>query len=168
MLGPRRKYPQSSSAHTGNEVKTVISPLAAWSSGMILASGARGPGFNSRSSPLRASNYEQSLILSHCKHPSAPKIQESKRPAESTSSIRTTSGIRSPEQIINPGGEIHMRYTVPSARCGIRGRKATCLTLVQCPSFFPLLAHAPEDPVGVGTHIRDGITRQQRSHSSVG
>ena len=27
--------------------------LAAWSSGMILASGARGLGFNSRSSPVR-------------------------------------------------------------------------------------------------------------------
>ena len=34
-----------------NECCLKIFVLAAWSSGMILASGARGPGFNSRSSP---------------------------------------------------------------------------------------------------------------------
>ena len=33
-------------------LRTPESQLAAWSSGMILASGARGPGLNSRSSPL--------------------------------------------------------------------------------------------------------------------
>ena len=32
--------------------RLVILHLAVWSSGMILASGARGPGFNSRNSPL--------------------------------------------------------------------------------------------------------------------
>ena len=35
-----------------NECCLQIFVLAAWSSGMILAQGARGPGFNSRSSPL--------------------------------------------------------------------------------------------------------------------
>ena len=43
------------------EMKAFVS-LAAWSSGMILASGARGPGFNSRSSPsiLKNTGKEQS------------------------------------------------------------------------------------------------------------
>ena len=35
--------------------RTARGTLAAWSSGMILASGVRGPGFNSRSSPFRSS-----------------------------------------------------------------------------------------------------------------
>ena len=45
LLGPRL---QNGSAM----VSEALLPLAVWSSGMILASGARGPGFNSRSSPI--------------------------------------------------------------------------------------------------------------------
>ena len=40
--------------------------MAAWSSGMILASGARGPGFNSRSSPLCR---KQRLLQRSCDPP---------------------------------------------------------------------------------------------------
>ena len=35
-----------------SRARTALLATAAWSSGMILAQGARGPGFNSRSSPL--------------------------------------------------------------------------------------------------------------------
>ena len=43
-------------------------PSAAWSSGMILASGARGPGFNSQSSPFVT-------IVQRCVQPQSVQIQ---------------------------------------------------------------------------------------------
>ena len=43
-------------------------PSAAWSSGMILASGARGPGFNSQSSPFVT-------IVQRCVRPQSVQIQ---------------------------------------------------------------------------------------------
>ena len=50
--GPReemqRKFPQRKGVMFGVPHNVV---MAAWSSGRILAQGARGPGFNSRSSP---------------------------------------------------------------------------------------------------------------------
>jgi hypothetical protein len=51
----------STPSASGSRFAGVISRSAAWSSGMILASGARGPGFNSRSSPLLAARW----ILRH-------------------------------------------------------------------------------------------------------
>ena len=47
--GPR----QRSLPFAGRYPRALRFQLAAWSSGMILASGARGPGFNSRSSPMQ-------------------------------------------------------------------------------------------------------------------
>ena len=39
----------------GGAAPLIAQHMAAWSSGMILASGARGPGFNSQSSPMSQS-----------------------------------------------------------------------------------------------------------------
>ena len=50
----------------------VFSASAAWSSGMILASGARGPGFNSRSSPLA---FEEGQILQRSNQESGSALE---------------------------------------------------------------------------------------------
>ena len=52
-------------------------PLAAWSSGMILASGARGPEFNSRSSPFqeRINSVKSFAIECHKLHWTTRKIE---------------------------------------------------------------------------------------------
>ena len=47
---------------------SLIFSLAAWSSGMILASGARGPGFNSRSSPCCGSELSRHNLSSETSH----------------------------------------------------------------------------------------------------
>ena len=50
-MGSSQVHPWASLMASAPTMPTAI--MAAWSSGMILASGARGPGFNSRSSPCR-------------------------------------------------------------------------------------------------------------------
>ena len=47
----------------GGAAPLIAQHMAAWSSGMILASGARGPGFNSRSSPFLVGHARVSATL---------------------------------------------------------------------------------------------------------
>ena len=46
-----------------NELSNLILPLARWSRGMIRASGARGPGFKSRTSPESFNTFARLWIL---------------------------------------------------------------------------------------------------------
>ena len=55
LLAYTNKDPQKrrKNAKQSDQQCELLHQLAVWSSGMILASGARGPGFNSQNSPLR-------------------------------------------------------------------------------------------------------------------
>ena len=67
--------------------KHARTQLAAWSSGMILTSGARGPGFNSRSSPFVRENVKWGISLAHTFEQRAPfsnEFEDLARPGIST------------------------------------------------------------------------------------
>jgi hypothetical protein len=66
----QRQQPDASRMQLRSPAKSahITTSLAAWSSGMILASGARGPGFNSRSSPLVGGRTEPKMAI-NASHP---------------------------------------------------------------------------------------------------
>ena len=89
--------------------------LAAWSSGMILASGARGPGFNSRSSPLTS----RAMQPHPCRPASLPVVRTCMRAKK----LQQNEGreIRTPNLLI--WSQTRYRCAIPPGTVAAVGRR---------------------------------------------
>ena len=73
---PSRRRPQPPLCPLRLQACVIEEQLAAWSSGMILASGARGPGFTSRSSPPAPAIRQPPRCVGAWAHEGSPWVEE--------------------------------------------------------------------------------------------